>query len=356
MMLFNMGEDLGHHVSGWVMPDNPAATPSVNVHLDAGNHVVVEASIYHALLREQGLHNTGVCGFALDENNCRGLAASNRLEIHEAETNLLLYRRRPDVGLINKKFFRLEPQLFRSAAVDDALEPRFQMAYSALDLQSEETMRAIMTIQFSSSIYISGRIFWRFWEPLLRDRGYTVGILVRDPFHEMAERLLILKLASSPQGGSIIDAIGPVVEAASGHLRNIDLKDFAELEALLAAAPIELRAILHNPLTHLLTARNAFDPPPMSAVASALESLADMDVVGLRGDPAPFFEIVSAMFDLPEILAEVPLPTSNTVIQWADFLRERPAVRDLVEMDIKVYQTAVDIIERQRRSDVASSG
>jgi hypothetical protein len=355
-MLFNIDADLGNQVFGWVMPNNPAATPTVIVHLDASHHVVVEASIYHALLKERGLHNTGVCGFALDENNCRGLTASNRLEIHEADTNLLLYRRRPDEEIINKKFFRLEPQLFRSVAVDDALGPHFQMAYSALELQSEETIRAIIGIPFSSSVYTSGRIFWRFWEPMLRDRGYMVGILLRDPFYELAERLLILKLASSPEGDSIADAIGPEVQAAASHLRKVDLRDISAIEAALASPPPELRSIVYNPLTLLLTARNAFDPPDTPTTAIALESLADMDAVGLRQDTESFFEQISAVLEVSESLSAETVPTNATVVQWADLLRERPAMRQLIEMDLVVYQTAVDIIERQRAKDPAASG
>jgi hypothetical protein len=354
-MLFAIDEDAGDRVSGWVMPDNPAATPSVIVHLDAVNHVAVEASIYRPLLKQRGLHNTGICGFVLDENNCRGLTASNRLEIHDADTNLLIYRRRPDEGLINKKFFRLEPQLFRSVPVDDALAPHFQMAYSALELQAEETIRGIMGLPFTSSIYASGRVFWRFWEPILRDRGYVVGILLRDPFHELAERLLILKLASSPEGGSIADAVGPQVQAAAAHMRNVDLRDTSAIEAAVASPPLELRSIVYNPLTYLLTAANAFDAPPSPTTAIALESLADMDAIGLRQDPGSFFELVSAVLEVSESLSPEALPTSSTVVQWADVLRERPAMRRLIEMDLVVYQTAADIIERQRESGVASS-
>jgi hypothetical protein len=354
-MLFSIDEDVGGRVEGWVNPDNPAVTPRVIAHLDAEHHVVIEAFVYRPLLKQNGLHNTGVCGFVLDESNCPGLAAANKLEVFDADNNLLLYRRRPNTSIIDKKLFRLETQLFRSAAVDDLLLARFHMGYPALDLHPEETIRSILALPFTQSIYASGRVFWRVWESLLRDRGYMVGTLLRDPFHEMAERLLILKLASSPQGGSIVDAVGPVVEAAAGHLRNIDLKDFAELEALLVAAPIELKAILYNPLAYQLTAQNAFDPPPKPTAAVALESLADMDAVGLRDDPAPFFEIVSAMLDLPEGLAQVSLPTSNTVIQWADFLRERPAVRKLIEMDLEVYQTAAGIIERSQKPTAASA-
>jgi hypothetical protein len=354
-MLFSIDEDVGDRVVGWVMPNNPAMTPSVIVHIAPDNHLVIEASMYRPMLKQRGLHNTGVCGFVLDESNCRGLAASSGLEIHDADTNLLLYRRRPDEGLVNKRFFRLEPQLFRSAAVDDILAARFQMAYSALELQSEETIRAIMGIPFSSSVYASGRIFWRFWEPILRDRGYMVGTVLRDPFHELAERLLILKLASSPEGDRISDVVGPAVEAAAAHLRKVDLRDLSAIEAALASPPLELRSIVYNPLTHLLTATNAFDPPPTPTIAVALESLADMDAVGLRQDTESFFELASAVLEVTDGLSTIDLPTSSTVVQWADLLRERAAIRHLVEMDLVVYQTAIDIIARQRESEAATS-
>jgi hypothetical protein len=91
----------------------------------------------------------------------------------------------------------------------------------------------------------------------------------------------------------------------------------------------------------------------MPATAVALESLADMDAVGLREDSASFLELVSAMLDLPEGLPAVSLPTSNTVVQWADFLRERPAVRKLIEMDIEVYRTAAGVIERSQNPAAA---
>jgi hypothetical protein len=351
-MLFNIDEDAGGRLEGWVMPDNPAVTPRVIVRLDSKNHVVIEAFVFRPLLKEQGLHNTGVCGFVLDENNCRGLTGASKLEIYDADNNLLIYRRRPTAGLIDKKFFRLEPQLFRSVALDELFMPRFHMTYPALDLVSEETIRSILSMPFTPSIYAAGRVFWRVWEPLLRDRGYMVGVLLRDPYHELAERLLILKLAASPQGGGITDSLGPIVEAAAVNLRDVDLRDLPSLEALLAAAPTELRAILYNPLTYLLSAQNAFDPPPVPATAVAMDSLADMDAVGLRQDTAPFFETISAILELPKSLTAIPLPTSISVVQWADLLRDRPVVRSLIGMDLEVYQTVANILEPQSDDQV----
>jgi hypothetical protein len=338
-MLFSVDEDAGKRLEGWVMPDNPATIPRVVVRLNATHHVVIEAFVFRPLLKEYGLHNTGMCGFVLDDDNCPGLTSAGELEIYDADNNLLIYRRKPCDTLINKKFFRLEPQLFRSTTLDELLGSRFHMTYAALELLSEETIRSILAIPFTGSIYAEGRVFWRVWEPLLRDRGYLVGILLRDPYHELAERLLILKLANSTQEGSILDALGPVAEAAAVHLSDVDLKDRSTLEEMLASPPNELRSVLYNPLTYLLTAQNAFDAPPSPATAVALDSLADMDAVGLRDDTEPFLETVSAFLDLPEIPTAVPIPTSWTVRHLADLLREKPAASGLIEMDLEIYQT-----------------
>jgi hypothetical protein len=354
-MLFSIDEDVGGRLEGWVMPDNPAVTPCVIIHLNPRHHVVVEAFVFRPLLKEYGLHNTGICGFILDDNNCPGLTSADELEIYDADNNLLIYRRRRSAELIDKKFFRLEPQLFRSTALDELLVPRFHMTYTALDLLSEETIRSILAIPFTSSIYAEGRVFWRVWEPLLRDRGYRVGILLRDPYHELAERLLLLKLATSPQGASIMDTLGTTLEGAAANMRDVDLKDRLGLEAMLAAPPHELRSTLYNPLTYLLTAQNAFDAPPMPAIAVALDSLADMDAIGLRDETEPFLATVSAVIDLSETLPAIPLPTSQTVLQMADLLRETPVARSLIEMDLEVYQTVIGTLTSLRGDQTAVS-
>jgi hypothetical protein len=79
-----------------------------------------------------------------------------------------------------------------------------------------------------------------------------------------------------------------------------------------------------------------------------------MDVVGLRQDTASFFEQLSGILEASQSFSVEVVPTSSTVVQWAEVLRERPAMRRLIEMDLVVYQTAFDIIERQRESDLAS--
>jgi hypothetical protein len=167
----------------------------------------------------------------------------------------------------------------------------------------------------------------------------------------MAERLLILKLSSTRQrhGGCHWSCR----RGRRGHLRDVDLQDLAEIDALLASAPVELRTILYNPLTYLLSAPNAFDPPPVPPTAVALESLADMDAVGLRQGAAPFSSW-SRLCSNFRSLAAISLPTSSTVVQWADLLRGRPAVRSLIEMDLEVYQMVAGILQRQSEKQAAA--
>src|SRR5262249_25832319 len=119
--------------------------------------------------------------------------------------------------------------------------------------------------------------------------------------------------------------------------------------------PVELRAILYNPLTYILSAQNAFDPPPVPATAVALESLADMDAVGLRQDTTPFFEAVSALLDLPHSLPPISLPPSISGLQWAGLLRDRTVVRGLIQMDLEAYQTVVGILKRVSDRQAAAS-
>ncbi len=85
---------------------------------------------------EQGLHNTGVCGFVVDERNCPGVTAAGHLEIKDADNHILIYRRCNDAQLVDQKLLRIETQLFRSQGLDDGLIARFQMSYKSLEAAS----------------------------------------------------------------------------------------------------------------------------------------------------------------------------------------------------------------------------
>ena len=47
------------------------------------------------------------------------------------------------------------------------------MSYRSLELLPEETTRSIFAISFTNSLFTSGRIFWRVWEPMIRELVQT---------------------------------------------------------------------------------------------------------------------------------------------------------------------------------------
>ncbi|WP_395666457.1 hypothetical protein [Methylocella sp.] len=344
-MLFSIDQDSGERVIGWLMPDNPATAPRIVVHLGADRRVTVEASIYRPLLKEQGLHNTGVCGFVVEESNCPGVSACADLEIRDGDANVLIYRRRlgrdgRDDDLVDGRFLRLETQLLRLSGLDEIFLSRFQMAYRSLELLSEETIRAVCSISFSESVFGSGRLHWRAFEPVLRDRGFKVGALLRDPFEELSERILILKWASGVDAAATANVLMPDLQTCVGHFRAIDIADVDSLDALLAEPPDELRQLLANPLVAQLAAPNAFDPPPQPCVAAALDALATLDVVALHEDVDAFLTLAGAVLDLDRPLPSVSLDVSPTVQRLATLLRDMASANELIRHDAALYAEA----------------
>ena len=335
-MLFSIDEDLGERIIGWLMPDNPAATPRIIVHLDREHRVAVEAFVDRPLLKEQGLHNTGICGFVADELNCPGIGAAADLKITDGENNVLIYRRHQGDDLIERKFLQT-----RNAVVS-----RFQRRRGA-DRPLPDAVSGVGTsaggddpVDFRHSVHELdlrlGPNFLALWEPLLHDRGFKIGILLRDPFEEMSERLLILKWASTLEAAPSANALMPILQTCVGAVREIDFSNAAALNELLSHPSDELRALLNNPLVYQLAAPNAFDPPPSPASAAALDSLAEFDAVGLREDVDSFLALVGAVLDLPQPLPPVSLAPSKTVVGFAGALREMSAARNLIQQDLEL--------------------
>ncbi|MCI0736206.1 MAG: hypothetical protein L0Y50_08035 [Beijerinckiaceae bacterium] len=343
-MLFMIDEDKVSRIVGWLMPDNPAATSKIVVQLGPDRHVVIDAFVERPLLKEHGLHNTGICGFVLNELNCPGISAAADLVITDAVNQLLIYRRRPESQLAGQKLLRIETQLLRSYSLDDVLKERFHMAYQSLELLSEETTRSVLSIAFTESLFVSGRIFWRLWEPLIRDRNFKTGLLLRDPFEELSERLLILKWASLTGASAAESILGQSVQASAAAIRDINLGDLSALQALLTRPPDELHAVLYNPLVFQLAAPNAFDPPRAPETAAALDSMAEIEAVGLRHDPRSFLDLLAAVLDLQDPLPDVSLSAGPTVTGLADELRGMRPARALIEKDLEVYAEVARIL------------
>ena len=256
-MLFSIDADAGAQIVGWVLPDNPNAAPSIRV--DIGHtSAVIKAVVYRPLLKEQNLHNTGICGFFISTSEVPELAEARDLKVSDADTDLLLYQRRP-YPIIDRKLIIVEPSILPAFGIHQGFSACFQMYYQMVERYNEETIRAILGISFSNSIYVGGRIFPRQFDYLYRDRDFKVAILLRNPFEELAERLLILKLATERDDPSLIDKLGHDLVAAAKNLPSFDPFNEESLVRALKRINGNLRGFLSNPLVRQLSTRYADD-------------------------------------------------------------------------------------------------
>lgn len=336
-MRFNIDMDNGSRIVGWVLPDNPMVTPRVRVFFGDEERKTIEATHPRPGIKDSGLHDTGVCGFVLNEQNCKGIAATSTLRIFDEESDVLIYQRRPKARLVDAKLFRIETQLLRASALNDVLTPSFQMSYAGVELLGQETIFNIIGIGFTTSILAVGGIFFRAYEHSLRDRGFKTAIVLRDPFEELAERLLILKWSATPQGMSASAYLGRTVADAVHALRDVDLESPESIAAAFNKMDETAQGVVFNTATRQLACGAADEPLGDYPVSRALDSLSEFDVVGVRSNVRGFLDMCAAVLGLEQRIPDATLRLYPSVRGLAEQLRQMPAAAERIAMDLELY-------------------
>ncbi|GLK83937.1 hypothetical protein [Ancylobacter defluvii] len=344
-MLFSIDEDTGTRIVGWIMPDNPSHTPCVSVFEGSEKLAEVQARIVRPLLREQGLHDTGLCGFVVDEAAVSGLARRHQIDVFDVHTQTLVYRRRYGTPTIQRKLFRLETQILPNVRVNRLFDSLFQMSYPRIESLPPDTTRSIIDINFSNSIYLSGRVYLAEYEVFLQKNGFDSCTYVRDPMEELAEQLLTLEWISRNSDDTVkqLGNIGlmSLVDAVKGK----ELKDADDFGAWLLHLPAEDRQLLSNPLTRLLTCRSADEPLSVIAVPSALDALSGMKAVQLRSNLEHFLQLVGAQLEHDLGTWELPAPSPG-VTKLADGLRDKEMARELLTADLELFREVSVAVDR----------
>jgi hypothetical protein len=340
LMRFQIAQDNGTQVMGWVLPDNPASVSRVRVFFGDTFQTTVEASILAKHVKDQGLHNTGFVGFTITEKNCKGVVDARDLRVYDDETNLLIYQRRPSHPVVEQKLFRLETQLLRATPLNDLLIPRFHMAYTGLENLPQETTKSVVGIQFTTSLYVTGALQVRAIEDKLREGGCKTAILLRDPYEELAERLLILRWAATPQGASSSAHLGRGSQNAIDALRDAPLDTPGNVEAVLGRLNENAERALFDTTTRLLAVKNWDEPLDSHSVGAALEALSHFEIVGVRSDLRGFLDVLEAVCNAEEQLPEVKLELYPSVRKLTDLIRPIQSVSARISRDLELYQAA----------------
>jgi hypothetical protein len=215
------------------------------------------------------------------------------------------------------------------------MRTRFHYWYKGVDRFGRETTTQLFYLKQSQSIYASGRILYKNYEVFLR-RGLRTITMIRDPYDELAERLIVLKNlgegAEQLLGARDALTFAPVIDALA------DFEEFDEefCKKFFKKASKAVSDALSSPVVRQLTVSSPDQLPSRSAVAASLEVLASLDMVGIRSRAQDFCDALAETLGLSSDL--LPLLSEYTrVSDLGDKLRETRGVETLLDQDLELF-------------------
>lgn len=335
-MQFHVDSDFGDAVVGWVLPDNPGATPSISATTADGRAVKFKANVFRPDLKELGVHNTGMVGFRIDTSMLPNLKASDEIEIRDADTDVLIFRRFREDRHAPIKLMRFELTAMPQVSIESAFSRRFAATYHAVERYPFDTLFAVLNSSWTTSQYLSGRPHLTRYLQLLKDRNFKTAILLRDPIEELAERLFFLKFAVSKSRPEYIadhlTGLTPLLELAE----RLDFNDDNSLVSTLNGLSESEQQALSNPFVRTL-ACSADEVAQNIHVSTALENLANLDLVGIHEMFDRFKKDVATMIGV-DVIGNERLSSISSVPEIARKLGRLRAVHRLLALDIKLYR------------------
>lgn len=334
-MRFFIDFDTGDRIYGWIVPDNPLAVSRVAVSVDGLRLAEVPATIVEGAFRQNGWHATGQCVFELTDAVVPGLSAMPCLELYDADTNVLVHRRVPRDGLVDRRLLLINTGIRTETGLQNALFPHFQQSYFNLHRLSDEILSSVFGNPAPTSQLLSGAVVVPRYEHHFPPERMLSTILVQDPYVEMATRMLWLKERA---GAAAEDAggwrVGRYAEAAL-FAGAYDYTDAKSLKRFFRMLPQPAYHLLYNPLARQLGTRLPDDRLNPGNSIVAIEILARIGVVGHR----TYFDAFAAtLFDRLGLEGTVPLPAPAPIppeaLALAERLRGVRAVADMLVFDI----------------------
>ncbi|MGO9006990.1 MAG: hypothetical protein ACLQIQ_08405 [Beijerinckiaceae bacterium] len=333
-MLFNIEQDFGERVIGYVVPDGYSGVPTIRVCNKGEELYTFAANEKREALVHAGRHETGQCGFSIDTSVLPDLRDLGDLELFDAETDILIYRR-PRPHNIKKKLLRLETHLFPLWTLDNAIAPQFQYFAKGIESFGRETVTQLFLLNRVESVYLSGKILYKNYGYFI-ESGFQTLMMLQDPYEELAERLLVLSKIRQVGAAHLGMRESVALEPAMDFAEALPTQDEKGLRRALRQMPENVTALLANPLVRQLTTASPDEMPGGGAVAAGLDILANSALVGLRREPGKFLQ---GLAELVEIEADLlpHTPRFATVAPLAQLLKNSGEVDRILEKDIELY-------------------
>lgn len=331
-MLFNLEYDHQTVLEGYIIPDGFSDTPSIKVSDASGLIAILPCDQLKQAVVDSGRHESGLVGFRLDESLIPQLAQLSTLAIHDAKTELLIYRRPPVATPVPLKIIRLETQLLPMVKFDLFCGHNFQYQLTSMERFGHETTLQAFHLNAVNSIYLSGRLLLRNYEEFF-DKGFQGIIMLTDPFYELALRIFLLKRMAKTQISFLGDRDQILLAPAAEHFAEVNLDDAGALKVALKKAPQNVRNVLISPTTRQLACTFPEQLTSHADVAPAIDLLSRFKIVGHDGDVLHFQRAVGELMGIG--IDDMPLPPRHSALeQVAERLKSLPIAELLLEQDL----------------------
>lgn len=276
-MYFNVYSDNRAEIHGYLIPDGFSIRPKILVFREGDALGPFDCNIFLEGPYTHKHHETGVVGFHLSEANIPGLKSALDIEIADADSGFVFYRRLRPERHIQKRLFRLETQFVPHREFDRSIQPHFQFFAESVEHYGSETVRQMLEIVNQPSTYVSGRVLLKTVQQYFTQDTIRVTSL-RDPFYELAIRLWSIATYKRRKFSFISERDAIILEPAMSYFADLDLSNAGEVERKIKSAPKDILTLFESPFTHQLVASSPTERIARDALSSALDALSQFTV------------------------------------------------------------------------------
>ncbi len=333
-MYFNVYTDAREIVEGYLIPDGFSTKPSIMVTCGENVFGPYECDVFLDAPLKHGHHDTGIVGFRLSEENVPGLSDATDLEISDAESRFVFYRRlKPEH--INKRVFRLETQFAPHREVDNSFRGHFQFYAGSAEQYGGETVRQMLEIINQPSTYVSGRVLLRSVHRYFTEDTIKITSL-RDPFYELAIRLVSIASYRKRPLSFVSERDAILFEPAMGYFADTSFDDPEKIRSKILSAPKDVVALFESPFTHQLVASSPTDKISREGVSSALDALSQFTIFDSGEIDSSITQSIAEFIGLDS--AQISFsPVRSPFLELSEVLRDIKVLEQVLENDLILF-------------------
>lgn len=347
-MYFNVYTDTGEVVEGYLIPDGFSTRPFIMVTCGEKTIGPLECNVFLEAPLKHGHHDTGIVGFRLCEENIVGIGREIQLEISDADSGFVFYRRLNTGRHISKRVFRLETQFAPHRELDNSLRRHFQFYAASAEQYGGETVRQMLEIVNQPSSYVSGRVLLRSVNRYFTDDIIRIAS-VRDPFYELAIRLLSVASYKKRPLSFISERDAILFEPAMSYFAGTSFEDPAQIKSKILRAPKDVIALFESPFTHQFVATSPTEKISREGVSSALDALSQFAIFDPSETDSTFADAISALIEIDRETISFS-PVRSPFLELSNVLREIKTLEHVLENDLILFHFIKKAEQRARTS------